>query len=86
MCTQEIHYPMYLYAYCVMYDNHCITHAILLIFYHYPQLTVIIIHYLFRDCATRSPVASQNQLGRVKAIWDLARLASGVYCACNNYP
>ena len=32
MCTQKIHYPMYLYAYCVMYDNHGITHAILLIF------------------------------------------------------
>ena len=33
MCTQKIHYPMYLYAYCVMFDSHCITvtHAILLI-------------------------------------------------------
>ena len=27
-----IHYPMYSYAYCVMFDIHCITHAILLIF------------------------------------------------------
>ena len=33
MCTQEIHYPMYLYAYCVMFNIHCITHAILLIFF-----------------------------------------------------
>ena len=33
-----------------------------------------------RGCASHSPVASQNQLGRVKAICDLARLASGVYC------
>ena len=32
MCTRVIHYPMYLYAYCVMYDIHCITHAILLTF------------------------------------------------------
>ena len=38
MCTQVIHYPMYLYAYCVMYDIYCvmydiycITHSILLI-------------------------------------------------------
>ena len=35
MCTQVIHYPMYcivyVYAYCVMYDIHCITHSILLI-------------------------------------------------------
>ena len=33
MCTQVIHYPMYLYAYCVMYDIYCITHSILLIVY-----------------------------------------------------
>ena len=32
MCTHVIHYSMYLYAYCVMYDIHCITNAILLIF------------------------------------------------------
>ena len=32
MCTLVIYYPMYLYTYCVMYDIHCITHAILLIF------------------------------------------------------
>ena len=31
MCTQVIHCPMYLYAYCVMYDIYCITHNILLI-------------------------------------------------------
>ena len=35
MCTQVFHYPMYfivyVYAYCVMYDIHCITHSILLI-------------------------------------------------------
>ena len=29
MFTQVIHYPMYLCAYCVMYDIHCITHHIL---------------------------------------------------------
>ena len=33
-----------------------------------------------RGCASRSPAASQKQLGRVKAICDLARLASEVYC------
>ena len=33
-----------------------------------------------RGCASRLPAASQNQLGRVKAICDLARLASEVYC------
>ena len=32
----------------------------------------------FRGCASRSPAASQTQLGRVKAICDLARLASGI--------
>ena len=32
----------------------------------------------FRGCASRSPEASQTQLGRVKAICDLARLASGI--------
>ena len=31
-----------------------------------------------RGCASRSPEASQTQLGRVKAICDLARLASGI--------
>ena len=31
MCTQVIHYPMCLYAYCIMYDIYCITHSILLI-------------------------------------------------------
>ena len=31
MCAQVIHYPMYLYVYCVMYAIHCITHSILLI-------------------------------------------------------
>ena len=31
-----------------------------------------------RGCAYRSPEASQTQLGRVKAICDLARLASGI--------
>ena len=31
-----------------------------------------------RGCASRSPDASQTQLGRVKAICDLARLASGI--------
>ena len=33
-----------------------------------------------RGCASRSPAANQNQLGRVKAICDLASLASEVYC------
>ena len=31
-----------------------------------------------RGCASRSPEASETQLGRVKAICDLARLASGI--------
>ena len=31
MCTQVIHYPMCLYAYCVLYDIYCITHSIILI-------------------------------------------------------
>ena len=31
-----------------------------------------------RGYASRSPEASQTQLGRVKAIYDLARLASGI--------
>ena len=31
-----------------------------------------------RGCASRSPEASQTQLGRVEAICDLARLASGI--------
>ena len=31
-----------------------------------------------RGCASRSPEASQTHLGRVKAICDLARLASGI--------
>ena len=31
-----------------------------------------------RGCASRSPEASQIQVGRVKAICDLARLASGI--------
>ena len=31
-----------------------------------------------RGCASRSPEASETQLGRVKAICDLARLASGM--------
>ena len=31
MCSQVIHDPKYLYAYCVMYAIYCITHAILLI-------------------------------------------------------
>ena len=35
---------------------------------------------LNRGCASSSPAVSQNQLGQVKAICDLARLASGVYC------
>ena len=34
----------------------------------------------YRGCISRSPAASQNQLGRVKALCDLAHLASGVYC------
>ena len=33
---------------------------------------------LYRGCASRSPEASETQLGRVKAICDLARLASGI--------
>ena len=32
----------------------------------------------FMGCASRSPEASQTQLGRVKAICNLARLASGI--------
>ena len=32
----------------------------------------------YRGCASRSPEASETQLGRVKAICDLARLASGI--------
>ena len=31
-----------------------------------------------RGCTSRSPEASETQLGRVKAICDLARLASGI--------
>ena len=34
--------------------------------------------YHCRGCASRSPEASETQLGRVKAICDLARLASGI--------
>ena len=33
---------------------------------------------VFTGCASRSPEASQTQLRRVKAICDLARLASGI--------
>ena len=32
----------------------------------------------YRGCASRSPEASEIQLGRVKAICDLVRLASGI--------
>ena len=50
MCTQVIHYPMYLYAYCVRYDIYYITHSILLIVSNRNlQLTVIIVYYLFTN-------------------------------------
>ena len=39
---------MYVCAYCVMYDIHCITHGIfLIILYQNLQLMVIIVHHLF---------------------------------------
>ena len=34
--------------------------------------------FVIRGCASRSPEASQTQTGRVKAMCDLARLASGI--------
>ena len=44
MCTQVIHYPMYLYAYGVIYDIHCLTHGILINSFHQNlQLMVIIV-------------------------------------------
>ena len=47
-----------------------------------PDMTLIFIfkkeYIIFRGCASRSPEASETQLGRVKAICDLARLASGI--------
>ena len=57
LCTQEIHYPMYLYAYCVMFDIHCITHAILLIFLSLSTvngntyLFIIELHNLILNCS-----------------------------------
>ena len=38
-----------------------------------------------RGCASRSPEASQTQLGRVKAICDLARLASGIIVVISDF-
>ena len=37
----------------------------------------IVVHH-GRGCTSHSPEASQTQLGRVKSICDLARLASGI--------
>ena len=42
-----------------------------------PYVLTISYHH-FRGCASRSPEASETQLGQVEAICDLARLASGI--------
>ena len=38
-----------------------------------------------RGCASRSPEASQTELWRVKAICDLARLASGIIVGISGF-
>ena len=40
---------------------------------------------LTRGCTSRSPEASETQLGRVKAICDLARLASGIIVVISDF-
>ena len=41
--------------------------------------------HISRGCTSRSSEASQTQLGRVKAICDLARLASGIIVVISDF-